>query len=103
MIVPRHMPAPLADATAHRQRGFTLLEIMIVVVIFGILISLATLSIGSISEEDISEHSRRFTTLIELSLEEAGIQNREIGLRFYQHGYEFSMRVADVEDRKSVV
>jgi general secretion pathway protein H len=96
MIVQQNMSAA-AQAT-HVQRGFTLLEILVVVVIFGILISLSTLSIGSFDEDDAAEHARRFTALIELALEEAGMQNRELGLHFYQHGYEFSMRVTELDE-----
>jgi general secretion pathway protein H len=96
MIVQQNMSAA-AQAT-HVQRGFTLLEILVVVVIFGILISLSTLSIGSFDEDDAAEHARRFTALIELALEEAGMQNRDLGLHFYQHGYEFSMRVTELDE-----
>jgi general secretion pathway protein H len=97
MTVRRNMPAP--PATAARHTGFTMLEILVVIVVIGVLVSLATLSIGSFAEDDLTEHSRRLETLIGLALEEAEMQNREIGLLFYQHGYEFSARVkAENED-----
>ncbi|MCP4000357.1 MAG: type II secretion system minor pseudopilin GspH [Gammaproteobacteria bacterium] len=79
------------------QAGFSLLEIMVVVVIIGIILSLATLSIGTATDDGVDEHSRRFEGLLELALEEASIQGRELGLRFYQHNYEFSARVAAVD------
>lgn len=85
------------------QRGFTLLEIMVVVVIVGIMISLATLSIGSIAEDSTAEHARRLEALLDLSLEEAGIRGRELGLRFYQHQYEFSTRVQGVDEDGNAV
>lgn len=74
--------------------GFSLLEIMIVVVIIGVLVSIFTLSMGSFSDDAASEHARRLEALITLATEEAGMQGKEIGLRFYQHGYEFSAREA---------
>jgi general secretion pathway protein H len=77
--------------------GFSLLEIMIVVVIIGILVSIFTLSMGSFSDDATSEHARWLEALIDLATEEASMQGREIGLRFYQHGYEFSARMPDPE------
>jgi general secretion pathway protein H len=79
------------------QTGFTLLEIMVVLVIIGIMISLATLSIGTATGDGVDEHSRRFEALLELAIEDASMQGREIGLSFYQHGYEFSVRDAAVD------
>ena len=78
--------------------GFSLPEIMIVVVIIGILVSIFTLSMGSFSDDATSEHARRLEALINLATEEASMQGREIGLRFYQHGYEFSARVPDLDE-----
>jgi general secretion pathway protein H len=101
MIVWRNIPAP--PPISARHAGFTLLEILVVIVIFGVLISLATLSIGSFSDNDLSEHSRRLETLIGLALEEAEIQNREIGLLFYQHGYEFSARVTEQDEDGNLI
>jgi general secretion pathway protein H len=72
--------------------GFTLLEIMVVVVIIGILLSVFTLSVGSFSEDPGAEDAARLRTLVELASDEAAMQGREFGLTFYQHGYEFSWR-----------
>jgi type II secretion system protein H len=86
-----------------RARGFTLLELMMVVVVVGILVSIFTLSMGSYADDATNEHARRLEALISLALEEAGINGRELGLRFYQHGYEFSSRQpAQDEDGRQV-
>jgi general secretion pathway protein H len=93
-------PAPrlaIANWRNNYQSGFSLLEIMVVIVIIGIMVSLATLSIGSATDDGVDEHSRRFEALLELAIEEASIEGREIGLRFYQHSYEFSARVPAVD------
>lgn len=82
--------------------GFSLLEIMIVVVIMGILVSIFTLSMGSFSDDATSEHARRLEALINLATEEASMQGREVGLRFYEHGYEFSARVSG-EDKDGLL
>jgi general secretion pathway protein H len=81
-----------------RQTGFSLLEVMIVVIIIGVLVSIFTLSVGSFSDDQTGEQVRRLEALIDLAAEEAIMQGRELGMRFYQHGYEFSARVPDVDE-----
>ena len=90
-------PTSLRPA-ASRSKGFSLLELMIVIVIIGILVSVFTLSIGSFDDDETGEYVRQLDALIALGMEEATMQGREIGLRFYQHGYEFSARVPRVDE-----
>ena len=71
---------------------------MLVMVVIGILVAIFTLSLGAFSDDQTSEHVRRLEALITLASEEASMQGREIGLRFYQHGYEFSARVPGVDE-----
>lgn len=70
--------------------GFTLLELLVVIVIISVLFSFMTLTIRSSSPEDvIKEEARRFNQLIQLALDEAVLRNTEYGLKFDKNGYQF--------------
>ena len=64
-------------------RGFTLLEIMVVLVLVGIITSFALLSVGGGPRERLAEEARRLAALVELHQQEAerceGFLEKEIG------------------------
>lgn len=73
---------------ARPQQGFTLLEIMVVVVIMGVMITFASLSVGSrVNEDKLENEARRAEAIIKLASEEAEAKGVEIGLRFSEGGY----------------
>ena len=73
-----------------RQSGFTLLEIMIVVVIIGILVTGALLSLGAIGKDSGLQQERdRLSALIAYGRERGAMLTLEYGIRCGQHGYRF--------------
>jgi general secretion pathway protein H len=73
-----------------RCKGFTLVEIMVVVVIMAVVISLAVLSIGATGRDSqLDEESRRIEGLVGLLHERALFEGRDFGLRIEPTGYEF--------------
>jgi general secretion pathway protein H len=73
-----------------RSRGFTLVEILVVVVIMAIVISLAILSVGTAGRDtQLDEESRRIEGLIGLLHERALLEGRDFGLRIEPAAYEF--------------
>jgi general secretion pathway protein H len=73
-----------------RSKGFTLVEILVVVVIMAIVISLAILSIGSAGRDtQLDEESRRIEGLVGLLHERALLEGRDFGLRIEPAAYEF--------------
>jgi general secretion pathway protein H len=72
------------------QHGFTLLELMVVVVLIGIILTFVVGSVGDGGRRDrIQREAQRLTALVELVGEEAVLKSTIIGLRFGEHGYEF--------------
>jgi general secretion pathway protein H len=73
-----------------RQGGFTLLEIMVVLMIIGVILSMGTLSIDlGGGEEKLRVEAQRLRALLELASEEAEISFREVGVAFEEQAYSF--------------
>jgi general secretion pathway protein H len=70
--------------------GFSLLELLVVIVILGIMVGMTVLSLGTLRAGDPAEtEARRLNALLQLLTEEALIQGRDFGLEFFEDGYRF--------------
>jgi general secretion pathway protein H len=71
-------------------RGFTLVEILVVLVIVGVLAGTAALSIGRRALDDrLDTEARRLKELMALALDEAVLQGAELGFVRTPEGYAF--------------
>ena len=74
----------------HLSRGFTLIEVLVVVVILGLVVATLLPKLGSLGDDrDLEREARRFAALYELAAEEAAMQGRELGIRFGIDDYAF--------------
>jgi len=72
------------------QHGFTLLEILVVIVIIGVMVSMATLSIGLLgADRQSEEEARRVWAVITQAREEAELQAIDVALFVGATDYEF--------------
>ena len=78
----------LVRKPTYHCRGFTLLEVLVVMVIIGIVISFAVLSFKG-DDKSLDEEARRLQALISLTSQEAVLQSRELSLEFTPDGYDF--------------
>jgi general secretion pathway protein H len=77
---------------ALRNRGFTLVEILVVVVIMAIVVSLAVLSIGVTGRDSqLDDETRRIEGLIDILHERAVLEGRDFGVRIEPTAYEFAV------------
>ena len=79
-----------------QHSGFSLLELLVVIVIISILFTFTTLAIrGTSPEELIQTEALRLDRLLQLALEEATLKGQEYGLEFSPDGYRFLLYVED--------
>ncbi len=70
--------------------GFTLLEVLVVLVIIGIVVGFAVLSVDTRPEE-LRREGNRLASLLELTAEEAVMNGREYRVILHRHGYAFEL------------
>jgi general secretion pathway protein H len=79
-----------------RSKGFTLIEILVVLVIMAVVISLAVLSINTTGRDaQLDEESRRIEGLVDILHERALLEGRDFGLRIEPSAYEFVVYAPD--------
>ena len=94
----RHLPGL-------RCRGFTIMELMVVLVLIGIILSMTTLSvdIGGGQGRELEEEAQRLVTLIRMARDETILRAEDWQVVFYEDAYKFQRvkkMVGDQVDNK---
>ncbi|VAX11515.1 hypothetical protein MNBD_GAMMA25-1016 [hydrothermal vent metagenome] len=76
-----------SDSAFSLQQGFTLIEILVVMILLGIVMTIAVISIGNSQSEQLEEDMRRLLQIARLTHEEAIINQQTLAIKFSKHGY----------------
>ena len=75
---------------SYTNSGFSLIEILVVIVIIGIVSSIALMSLGVLGDDrELRTEARRMQTLLEIAQDEAVLQGREFGLEIMLDSFRF--------------
>lgn len=73
-----------------RERGFTLIEILVVVIIIATISGIALMSMNLVGDDrELDTERKRLAALIEVAQDEATMQGREFGLELMRSTYRF--------------
>jgi len=76
-----------------RAHGFTLIEILVVVVILAVLAGAVTLAVGGVGgERQLARAAEQMRALVGFACEQAELTGRDIGVSMDTHGYRFTRR-----------
>ena len=73
-----------------RPHGFTLLELLVVLVIIGVMVSMVSLSVGVLgADREVEDETRRFWAVVRQAREEAELQAIDVAIFVGANDYEF--------------
>jgi len=70
--------------------GFSLIEILVVIVILAVTAAAVTLAVGDVGERRLARDAERLQALLGYACEQAELSGRQIGLSLDRDGYRFS-------------
>jgi general secretion pathway protein H len=85
----RVVPAPRSMARRCSNRGFTLIEIIVVVLIIGVIVSFASLALRRSSDDVLQREAERLALLMRTASDLAVMHSREYGLLLDEQAYLF--------------
>lgn len=75
---------------ARAAAGFTLMEILVVIIVIGVIVSAATLSVNILGRDrESQEQMERVWAVLQQAREEMELQGLDLGMFVYSTGYEF--------------
>jgi len=77
---------------AARTRGFTLVELLVVMVIIGLTLGMATLNAIPSPRQDLDKEAQRLALLLQLARDEAIVRNRLVAFEANGDRYRFMVR-----------
>lgn len=77
--------------TFRQQRGFTLLELMVVILIIGLLLTMATMSVSTSTDKSLETEVKRFASLMKLASDEAILNASPIAAQIGEKVYQFNI------------
>ena len=89
------IPTPSVAERAGRHAGFTLIEVMVVLVIMGVMATGITIGLDSLRGRDAEQALKRLRLVLEASADRAVVRGRPIAIEFLPDGYRFSALDAD--------
>lgn len=85
-----------------RQRGFTLLEILVVITLFGFVLGIAVLNVGGNDARELRLFARHVHAVMQYAAEEAELQGIQMGLQVTNSSLQF-VYFNDTEERWEVM
>ncbi|MDD3354599.1 prepilin-type N-terminal cleavage/methylation domain-containing protein [Zoogloea sp.] len=77
-------------STRPRQAGFTLIEVMVVLVIMGVMATGITLGLDSLRGRELEQALQRLRLVLEATADRASVRGRPIAFELLPDGYRFS-------------
>lgn len=91
----REIAPPRPPRAVRRSAGFTLIEVMVVLVIMGVMATGISLGIDSLRGRDADQALRRLRLVLEASADRASVRGRPIAIELLPDGYRFAALDAD--------
>jgi general secretion pathway protein H len=92
----------MISSPRNRQTGFTLIEVLIVILIISIVTSVSLLTLNRNENRDIETFANELTQMVSLAEEQAMLEPKVLGISFEGNDVQFHSLFTDKESKKQI-